>query len=106
MRSAAVPGRKAICFRQRPVLTKNLHRIRSAGSRVRAMIEIHAHVDFVAAEPVLLRELVRGDQLKFLALARPLIEVIPALAFRRNQHVRKALTVRIAVKSRVLRNRC
>src|ERR1700687_1089914 len=68
------------------------------------MIEIHAYVDFVTAAPMLLGELVRGDKLKFLALVRPLIEKVSARAFRRNQHVRRALAVRVAIKTRVLRN--
>jgi hypothetical protein len=59
----------------------------------------------VAAEPLLLRELIGRHQLKFLAFARPAIEIIPAIACRRNQHVFKALTVRIAVESGVLPNR-
>ena len=98
------PRQKRNPFRERPVLTKNPYRIRSADSRIRAMIEIHPHVDLVAAEPVFLCKLIRGDQLKFLAPARPLIEEIPAPAFRCDEHVRRSLAMRIAVKPGVLRN--
>ena len=68
------------------------------------MIEIHAHVNFVAAEPVFLGKLVRGNQLKFLALCATTIEVIPALAFRSDEHIRRPLAMRIAVEPRVLRD--
>ena len=68
------------------------------------MIEVHSRVYLVAAEPMFFGKLVGRDQLKFFAIARPSVEVIPAVAFRRDQHVGKSLTVSIAVKPGVLRN--
>ncbi len=97
-------GSKGRLLSQRSILIQNLNGIRSAGSNVGSMIEVHSHVDFVAAVPVFLRKLVRGDQLKLLTPPGPAIEVISAIAFRRNQHVVKALTVGIAVKPGVLRD--
>src|SRR5437762_10057577 len=97
-------GSKGGLLSQRSILIQNLNGIRGARSNVRSMIEVYAHVDFVAAVPVFLRKLVRGDQLKLLTPPRPAIEVISAIAFRRNQHIVKALTVGVAVKPGVLRN--
>ena len=62
------------------------------------------YIDEVIAGGGLEPHLVRGDQLKLLTPPRPAIEVISAIAFRRNQHVVKALTVGIAVKPGVLRD--
>ena len=95
---------KSNLFRERAVLPEKLDRIRVAGSRVGAIVKVHAYMQLMPPQPMLLRKLVRRHQLKFFAASRPLIEIIPAIAFRVDEHVGKSLAMRIAVKSRVLRN--
>src|ERR1700739_1834817 len=56
----------------------------------------------MCSEPVLLGEQVIREELKLLAASRPPIEVIAAPPLGSDQHVRGALTLRIAVKTSVL----
>src|ERR1700751_1882191 len=61
-------------------------------------------MQFMAAKPLFLSKLVGRDDLKLIALARPTIKIISAVAFRSDEHVGKSLTLRVPVKARVLGN--
>ena len=95
-------GAKGDLFCQTIVRIQYLHRMRSRSAEKRTPVDVCADSDFVLSVPVLFRELIRWHCLKFFASARPCVEIIPAVSFRRDQHIFRSLAVRITVKAHVL----
>src|ERR1700741_2088596 len=89
-------------LRQGIILSEDLNGMGAGGSEKTAPVNIRAHADFMCPEPLLLRELIIGKELKLFAAPGPLIEVIAAPALGRDEHIRGALTLSIAVKTSVL----
>src|SRR5208283_5440703 len=87
------------------IFPEDLNWTRSSRAEEATPVNICSHADLMRSEPLFLREFIIFDKLKLLASPGPHIEVIAAPALRCDEHVRDALPLGIAVKSRVLRYR-
>src|SRR5882762_337979 len=87
------------------VLPQHLDGTRESVSRVRPARDIHADFERMAAMPGFVRKLERRADLELVRIPGPRIEEVPAPTVRRNQHVFRSLTVRVAVESGVAKDR-
>src|SRR5689334_23091832 len=94
-------ARKADLLRKRPVLPQQLNWMRQAVAVVRPMRHVRANFQFMPSKPLFGRELKCWVRFKLIRGSGPRVEEIALPAFGIDKHVRRSLTVGVALEPRV-----
>src|ERR1039457_5389521 len=92
-------------FGERTVLPAHGDGVRMSRAIVIVVYDIHADFQIVAAVPLLTRQLERRQHFELVCRSGPSVESIAAQSFRAHQQVLVALTICIALESRISERR-